>query len=258
MLLYWKKKVAQISGKRHICISVTASAIYILQHKRHQCEGLFPSAPSHSPGPAPQLWQPSNNGQAKVGGKKEKKKKNKEKKPKPKTEAPVTPPLLLPTIQVRAPAWELLAVCSEGSCTAQTPLQPPPPLLEKLAPLQPPAAGMDTRGGGRDQVLSGVGTAHPDTSTTILCPPPPVTSHKLHGDAEQPEEQQTRFRRCWEEAQRHPRPPSCRSHVRKLSHCKPLERWRGEFAGSGPRKHNAGSPPCASSHRPTEASADLY
>ena len=43
----------------------------------------------------------------------------------------------------------------------------------------------------------------------------------------------------------------------KFSRCKPPERWRGEFAGSGPKKCNAGLPPRPSLHRPTEAGADL-
>lgn len=147
------------------------------------------SAPPHSPGSALSLWQPSNKGQAKVRGKKQKRKKKQGGKKK-KTTKTVGPGKT--SMQARAPAWKLLAVCS---CAAQTPLQPLPPSLEKLA-----AAGMGTGGGGRDQVLSGVGRARPDTSTTILCPPPPVTSHKLHGDAELPEEQQTHSRRCWKEA----------------------------------------------------------
>lgn len=41
-----EKKAAQISGKIHICILVTASAICTLQHKRRQCEGLCFSSPT--------------------------------------------------------------------------------------------------------------------------------------------------------------------------------------------------------------------
>lgn len=41
--------------------------------------------------------------------------------------------------------------------------------------------------------------------TLTPAPPPsvplPVTSHETHDDAEPPEEQQTHFRRCWQEAQ---------------------------------------------------------
>lgn len=40
------KNGAQISEKLHICISVTASAFYTLQHKRRQCEGLCFSSPT--------------------------------------------------------------------------------------------------------------------------------------------------------------------------------------------------------------------
>lgn len=70
-----KKNGAQISEKPHICISVTAWAFYTLQHKRRQCEGLFPSAPPHSSASASLLWQPSNKGKAKVRRKKPKEKK---------------------------------------------------------------------------------------------------------------------------------------------------------------------------------------
>lgn len=55
-----------------------------------------------------------------------------------------------------------------------------------------------------------------------------------------------------------PMTPSCRSPAYKLPRCKPRERWTGEFAGSGPKEHNAGSPPCPSSHRSMEASDNLY
>lgn len=84
ILVYWEKNGAQISEKPHICISVTASAFYTLQHKRRQCEGLLPSAPPHSSASASLLWQPSNKVKAKVRRKKkekiQKEKKIKEKK----------------------------------------------------------------------------------------------------------------------------------------------------------------------------------
>lgn len=152
------------------------------------------SAPPHSPGSALSLWQPSNKGQAKVRGKEKKKEKKETRGKKKKTH------LKLQALVKPLCKRELLRG-NYSPFAAQTPLQPLLSSLEKLAALQPPAAGTGTGGGGRDQVLSGAGRARPDTSTTILCPPPPVTSRKVRGDAELPEEQQTHSRKCWKEAQ---------------------------------------------------------